>query len=87
MSSATTINSTVGTDMFPLTDTGNAERFVERFGNVVRYCWPWKKWFAWNGRRWRIDDNGSIDHFAKLTGAQSYRKPQMSPRRNGEMLL
>jgi putative DNA primase/helicase len=46
------------TRCFKLTDTGNAERFVARFGDRFRYCHPWKKALIWTGKRWQIDDSG-----------------------------
>jgi hypothetical protein len=36
---------------FPLTDLGNAERFVERFGHRFKWC-PAIGWLAWDGGRW-----------------------------------
>lgn len=38
-----------------LTDTGNAERFAERFSDEVRYVPEWKCWVLWVGDRWRKD--------------------------------
>ncbi|MFZ3352257.1 MAG: phage/plasmid primase, P4 family [Xanthobacteraceae bacterium] len=35
----------------PLTDLGNAERFIERNGERFRYC-PSAGWLAWDGTRW-----------------------------------
>lgn len=39
---------------FPLTDLGNAERFVERHGGELRFC-PEIGWLAWDSRRWARD--------------------------------
>jgi putative DNA primase/helicase len=39
---------------FPLTDLGNAERFVGRHGEKLRYCNA-LGWLAWDGRRWKRD--------------------------------
>jgi len=36
---------------FPLTDLGNAQRFIKRFGSRFRYV-PEVGWLAWDGRRW-----------------------------------
>lgn len=36
----------------PMTDLGNAERFVERFGDAFKWCGA-LGWLAWDGRRWR----------------------------------
>jgi putative DNA primase/helicase len=46
------------TGIRPLTDTGNAERLVARFGQDLLYCHVWGKWLAWDGRRWQIDSAG-----------------------------
>lgn len=47
------------------TDLANARRFVELHGRDVRYCHPWKKWLVWDGRRWKIDDDGTPIRLAK----------------------
>lgn len=39
---------------FPLTDLGNAERFVARFEDHFRWC-PAIGWLYWDGRRWARD--------------------------------
>ena len=55
-----------------LTDVGNAERFVMRHGDDVRYCHTFGKWFCWDGTRYRIDDNGEVERRAKETVASIY---------------
>jgi putative DNA primase/helicase len=40
----------------PLTDSGNAERYVLMWGKEFRYCHPWKHALLWDGRRWKIED-------------------------------
>jgi len=52
---------------FNLTDMGNAERFVARHGEDVRYCYPWGKWLVWTGSRWERDDAGRVHKLAKGT--------------------
>jgi putative DNA primase/helicase len=47
------------------TDTANARRFVAAHGDAVRYCDPWSKWLAWDGRRWAIDDRRRVELLAK----------------------
>lgn len=49
------------------TDLGNAARLVRRHGQELRYCFPQKKWYAWDGTRWRRDDTGEIFRRAKDT--------------------
>src|SRR6266849_11014476 len=51
----------------PTTDIGNAQRLVLLYGNSIRYCHPWRKWLIWDGKRWRIDDCGKIELWAKKT--------------------
>jgi P4 family phage/plasmid primase-like protien len=38
---------------FPMTDLGNAERFVHRYGYDFRFCAE-LGWFRWDGRRWLL---------------------------------
>lgn len=52
---------------FPLTDHGNAERMARRHGVGIRYCYAFKQWLAWDGRRWRADDTGEVERLAKET--------------------
>lgn len=35
-----------------LTELGNAELFVQLYGERVRWCQPLKSWLAWDGARW-----------------------------------
>lgn len=49
------------------TDTGNAERLLDRYGGDLRYCGPWKCWLVWTGKRWERDIRGLVRHWAKLT--------------------
>lgn len=57
---------------FPLTDMGNAERLVARYGNEMRYCHAWGRWLVWDGRRWQIDETGAIVRLAKDTVRSMY---------------
>ena len=38
---------------FPMTDLGNAERFIHRHGQDFRFCAE-LGWFRWDGRRWQL---------------------------------
>ena len=57
---------------FPLTDSGNAERFARRHGDKVRYCHPWGKWLVWDEKRWKIDDTGAVNLLVKETVRSIY---------------
>lgn len=48
----------------PLTDLGNAERFVAKHKDDVRYCHAWKKWLVWDGRRWEVDATAQVWRYA-----------------------
>jgi len=52
---------------FASTDYGNAERLVVLHGDDLHYCHPFKKWFVWNGKRWKQDDTGEVIRRAKMT--------------------
>lgn len=42
-----------------------ARRLAARAAGSLRYCVEWKKWLAWDGRRWRVDDGGAAIEAAK----------------------
>lgn len=50
---------------FNLTDVGNAQRLVYRHGHNIRYCYLWKSWLVWDGKRWALDQSGAIYRLAK----------------------
>ena len=49
---------------FTFDDTGNARRFISRFGHSVRYNYTAKKWMYYDGRRWATDDGGEAKRMA-----------------------
>src|SRR5262249_26718127 len=54
----------------PLTDLGNAERFVKRFGDRFLWCAA-IGWLAWDGRRWAIEAaEGMVDRAVHQTVKQ-----------------
>ena len=61
-------------ETFHLTDLGNAERLVDRFGDDIGYCYDWKKWLVWDGKRWAIDRKGNIRQKAKQVVRTIYRE-------------
>ena len=50
-----------------LTDMGNGERLVAKYGRSLRYSYAWGKWLVWDGRRWKIDDTGAVTRCCKNT--------------------
>ena len=53
--------------VFNLTDLGNAERLVQRYGQNIRYSEERKRWLIWNGRVWEWDYGAKIMSLAKET--------------------
>lgn len=47
-------------DWIPYSDVWNAERFLESYGEIYRYCGIWKEWLRYDGKRWVPDNNGFI---------------------------
>ncbi|MDP1722954.1 MAG: phage/plasmid primase, P4 family [Candidatus Gottesmanbacteria bacterium] len=54
------------------TDTSNAEKIVELFGDRVRFDHRRKRWLLWKSPRWCPDDSGEINRFAVLAVKQLY---------------
>jgi putative DNA primase/helicase len=55
-----------------LTDSGNAERLVAKYGRELRYCAEWKAWLVWSGARWERDARGRVQHLAKEIARSIY---------------
>lgn len=45
-------------------DTGNAQRFIDNFGDVIRYSYIRKSWYYYDGKIWGIDQEGKIKTLA-----------------------
>jgi P4 family phage/plasmid primase-like protien len=50
-----------------LSDLGNAERFVDRYGQRVRWCPSMKSHLLWDGKRWAKDDCDEVVKLAQET--------------------
>jgi hypothetical protein len=73
-----------------LTDLGNAQRFVARHGNDVRYCFAWRTWLVWDGTRWRRDPGDGAMRLMKATARMIYTEAatrEGSGRAQGHRLL
>ncbi len=51
-----------------ITDTGNAARFVEMYGELVRYAVDAQAWYAWCGTHWCQETPESLRVFALTQG-------------------
>jgi putative DNA primase/helicase len=56
----------------PLTDVGNAERFVERWGDTVCFLPHRKQYMIFDGKRYALDDSGQITKLAIETMKSIY---------------
>lgn len=56
----------VTTKKYDLNDTGNAHRFIELFGNDLRYNFDNKIWMIWNGRYWQYDVTESVKNLIEI---------------------
>jgi putative DNA primase/helicase len=52
---------------FSLDDIGNAERLNAKFGEDIRYCFPYKGWLIWDEICWKHDAKGRIFEMARQT--------------------
>jgi P4 family phage/plasmid primase-like protien len=58
----------------PLTETGNAERLIDQFGDDIRYCHPWGAWLHWDGTRWKRDQIAAVRRMVKITVRSIYEE-------------
>lgn len=49
---------------YTLDDTGIAVRMADMFGAVLRYCFPEKRFYYFDGRRWCEDNTGAVYRMA-----------------------
>lgn len=40
-------------------EVSNSREFARRYSDRFRYAVQWKKWLAWDGTRWKVDENGA----------------------------
>ena len=49
------------------TDIGNADKFIESYGDQFLYCYELGTWLCWRGTRWTIGDKASVERSAEAT--------------------
>lgn len=61
----------IGTSEYDMTDTGNARRLRDMYGNDIRYAYGLgngknriRGWHVWDGKRWAQNDQGQIKRLA-----------------------
>jgi len=55
--------------LYTFDDTGNADRFIDMFGQDMRYNYAEKSWLYWDGRRWAYDMDGTAARAADCSVA------------------
>lgn len=50
----------VATKRYEQTDTGNAQRLYDKYGDRIHYSYNRKKWYFWDGKMWALDDVGGM---------------------------
>lgn len=63
----------------PLTDIGNAERFVAQHGERIRHCHHWAAWLIFDGTRWERDEALQVEQLARLTVRGIYQEALRAP--------
>lgn len=48
-------------------DTGNAERYLDIFGNLTKYSYVNKCWYFYNGKNWEQDNIGAVRKWVDQT--------------------
>jgi putative DNA primase/helicase len=56
-----------------LTDVGNGKRLIQRHGEDLVHCHPWKKWLVWDRCRWEEDATAAVVVQAKETIVSLFR--------------
>jgi len=70
-----------------LTDLGNAERFVQAWGQDVLYDHTAGRWLLFDGRRYRPDETGAVFHLARATVRAIYVEAGMTEERDARKAL
>jgi putative DNA primase/helicase len=72
-------NAGEGRRSYMRTDDGNALRFVDRHGELLRYCPPWKTWLVWDGQRWMKGAEGAVLRLARETARSIFEDAATAP--------
>lgn len=63
---------------YELNDTGNAERFIDRVGDEVRYNVDQGEWMIWNRKFWQIDKLKQVKRLAEIILAEMRQEASMT---------
>lgn len=74
-------------EVVPLTDVGNAQRLVRRYGDRMRFHTKEKHWLKWNGKRWVQDDSMQTEKWAKAIARAFFKQAATAGSRNEQDAL
>lgn len=60
--------------MYTFDDTGNAQRLIDLFGEMLRFCYTDKKWMYYQDGKWFTDNTGYIRQLADAATEQQGRE-------------
>ena len=60
--------------MYMDNDTGNAQRFLDAYGEQVLYCPSEKRWYVFDDVRWVPDTTNQVERMARQALEQSYAR-------------
>ena len=55
------------------TDITNAVYFLRAYGDIIRYCYSWKKFLIWDGSNWVVDSRGQVESMCLKFVHKMYR--------------
>ena len=71
-----------------LTDAGNAQAFIKKYGDNLRYDVTAGEWLIWNCKRWEIDELGKVRQMAENTIRALYDElPKISDMKQAQEML
>lgn len=59
-----------------LNDTGNAQRLIERFGDILKFNVDNGRWLLWNSKYWQTDIYNNVKNFAEII-AEEFKQQAM----------
>ena len=72
---------------YDMTDTGNAQRFRDKYLGNVRYSFVHKRWYFWTGKVWVFDQTGEIKKLADEIVLDLKREAAREPDRDTQEAL
>ena len=66
-------------------DTGNSERLLRKYGNIIRYAAG--RWYVWSGKFWRQDYYHKVDRMAKYVGREILADSELLPDEKDRKLM